>query len=141
MFAVPTHPRVQYRRSDSHILPRIVSATVAAESSQHGSQLMMAIAGGQPTFWSTAPASRMLTQEILESLATVEAGAGDQLAGLVARTVQHLQAGMRIIIISTRPSQWEHLVQYCKPASSPLTRSDQRLDLLRYHCLIDQNCR
>jgi len=72
-----------------------------------GSHLIAGVTGTDEEFWS-AMTSTGLAQEVLEALATVEAGPETRLQSLVERSVQQNRPGMRTIVISTRPSHLEN---------------------------------
>ncbi|MCO6459223.1 MAG: DUF58 domain-containing protein [Pirellulaceae bacterium] len=95
------------------------AATIVADAAERqSSQLMVALSGERGCFWRTAPASRMMTQEILDELATIGAGAGSQLPQLLAQVLQSRRAGMRIVVVSTRAARWAQLLADAERASS-----------------------
>ncbi len=99
------------------------AGTAVANAADRGiGQLMVAVSGREPLFWGAAPASRVLAQEILEQLSTIEAGTGEQLPRQFQQMLQQRRPGMRLIVISTRPAQWDGLfaaIQEQQPEAAP----------------------
>ena len=114
----------QPKRTDAASRDRVelavsFAATVVANASQRSGGLLMAsVSGAETRFWGAAPATRVLTQEILEQLSTVEPGDGQHLPDQLTQLLQQRRRGMRVVVISTRPPHWDAVFPQARQATS-----------------------
>jgi uncharacterized protein (DUF58 family) len=94
------------------------AATVVTDAAQRqSSQLLVAVSGDRSMFWKTAPASRVLSHEILEQFATIDSGKSQALPQLLVQVLQSIRSGMRVVVISTRPARWESVLDEAERSS------------------------
>jgi uncharacterized protein (DUF58 family) len=107
-------PRPTPEQSETLEIAVSFAATAVADICRGShSRLTVAIAGVQSQQW-TAPASTLFMSEVLEQMAVVKGGDGKGLSNLLADVLRTAPQGTRLIVISTRPSEFDHVI-HSKP--------------------------
>lgn len=101
---------------------RFAATVVADLCRRQGSRLQVA-ATGTPTLYARGTASSGFMQEVMESLAVIQAGERDDLSPLLARLLGRVAPNTRIILISTRSVDLTDTDRFAEVWDDPRKRS------------------